>query len=262
MRKLLILLFLFITCTAFAAETAFADTLFARGEYYRAITEYYRLILADQDTAYCHAQICKSYLGGGDYEGLLDYLAHSQDPSDHLYKSLAYLKSDRADLAAIINDNPRREERALLFALSNSYMGRFEIAEQTLVQLDHPEQAALKEKLLEINRETAVLKYRKPLVAGALAIIPGLGYAYSGAWQTALSALVTNALLFGTVYELSQNELYFSSSALAVAGLGFYMGNIYGSVNHAAKRNQAIRKQNLDKYLDPLFIELWQVPQE
>jgi len=255
-KRLLFLALLLVAGWQLSAQLAFADSLYAHHEYYRAITEYQRSFYTGEQRDYCHARIRDCYYRGGDYDGLEDYLAGSNDPADHIYYSFAHLKQDRPDLAAIINDSYDASYRIALIAYSNDYLGKFREAGQMLGYLDEESYLPLKQKLQQIDREVQDQHYLSPALAGALGIVPGAGYAYGGAWQTAFSALATNALLWGVVYELESKELYFSSGALAAAGMSFYLGSIYGSVNHAAKRNRETRKKVLDKYQDELFREL------
>ncbi len=241
------------------ADTGFADSLYAHQEFYRAITEYQRAFYAGAQKEYCHAMIRECYLAGEDLEGLIDYLKGSSDPVDHLYSTLAHLKNNRPDLAAIINDDPSESAQIVCYGFSKSYLGEFDAAEQRLTSLSQPEYQALKDRLLSLNRETQAQHHLSPTLAGVLGIVPGLGYAYGGAWQTALSALVTNALIGAAVYELGKKELYITSGAVAVAGMGFYLGSIYGSANHAARKNRDTRKRYLDSYSDEIFKELLEI---
>jgi len=67
------------------------------------------------------------------------------------------------------------------------------------------------------------LAQRRPALAGILAVVPGLGYVYSGYPRTGLSALIVNGLLiWGT------------------AEAGWYVGNIGGSATSARRRNAMV----------------------
>jgi len=259
MKSFLVCFFLVLALGLHGENTSFADSLFAHQEYYRAITEYQRCYYAGAEQAYCHGRIIESYLAGEDYEGLISYLEGSPDRVDHLYYTLAHLKNQRPDLAAIVNDDPNDPGKTILFCYSKNYLGEFREAGKRLDTISDSEYREIKEKLQGITTQTEKQHYLSPVLAGTLGIVPGLGYAYGGAWQTALSALATNALLWGVVIELGKNELYFSSAALATAGMGFYLGSIYGSISHAAKRNRETRKRNLDSYSDEIFKELREI---
>jgi hypothetical protein len=256
MKKLLPILLLVFAAVLCADDLSFADSLYCHGEYYRAITEYYRGMFSDGDRDYCHAQIRNCYQEGGDYEGLIGYLEGSMDREDRLYVALANLKNDRPDIASIVSDDPLDPAKSLIYSLSEAYRGRYQGAGQRLDKITDPAFEGIRDEVARIVEENKGLDFRSPLLAGILGIVPGLGYAYTGAWQTALSSLLANAILLGAAYELMGQELYFSAASVGAVGLGFYLGNIYGSANSAAKRNRTLRKQHLDKYLDGVFLEI------
>ncbi len=258
MKKLLLLLVLIFAACLHADELSFADSLYGRGEYYRAITEYYRCLFRGENSDYCHSRIRDCYLEGGDFPGLLDYLDGNLDGEDRLYVALANLKQDRPDVAAIVSDDTLDPAKSLIYCLSEAYRGRYSVAEERLSQVSDPPYVNLRNEVARIVRENKELDFRSPLLAGILGVVPGLGYAYTGSWQTALSSLLTNAILMGAAYELANKQLYFSAASVGAVGLGFYLGNIYGSANAAAKRNKTLRKQHLDQYLDAIFLEIIQ----
>ncbi len=253
MKKQLLLLVLIFAACLHADELSFADSLYGRGEYYRAITEYYRCMFKGEYRDYCHSRIRECYLEGGDYAGLLDYLDGNMAREDRLYVALANLKQDRPDVASIVSDDALDPAKSLIYSLSEAYRGRYTVAEERLSKMSDPAYTNLRSDVARIVRENKELDFRSPLLAGILGVVPGLGYAYTGAWQTALSSLLTNAILLGAAYELSEKHLYFSAVSVGAVGLGFYLGNIYGSANAAAKRNKKLRKQHLDQYLDNIF---------
>ena len=242
-----------------SAQVNFADSLFARQEYYRAITEYQRSYYNDGDKDYCHFMIRNCYWLGEDYTGLIEYLKGCSDPVDHIYYSFAHLRNNRPDLALILNANLANPLQKTLYCLSCSYLGKEKEVEENLKKINEREYQDIKAKLGKLNQELKEQHYKSPYLAGGLAIVPGLGYAYAGALQTSISAFITNLLIWGSVFELGKKELYFSSGALAVVGTGFYLGNIYGSVNFAARNNNNKRKNIIDKQLDVFFKELIKV---
>lgn len=68
------------------------------------------------------------------------------------------------------------------------------------------------------------------LMAGSLALVPGLGYLVTGQKQTALAAFLVNGLLIGGAIESFQEDLDFLGATFSVFALGWYTGSIYGSV--------------------------------
>ena len=81
-----------------------------------------------------------------------------------------------------------------------------------------------------------------------LALIPGLGYLYDGYPRTALSALIINgAFIWGAAeaYNEGRNGL---GTMLGIIGLGWYAGNIYGSVTSAERSNHKLDADLLLKF--------------
>lgn len=90
--------------------------------------------------------------------------------------------------------------------------------------------------------EAGTIPQKNPRLAGALAIVPGLGHLYTGRYQDALISLVLNgALIFATVEAFDQ-DLPALGVATGLLGVGFYAGNIYSAVSSAHKANLAARQ--------------------
>jgi len=134
-------------------------------------------------------------------------------------------------------------------AYSQMYMGRYDEAVQSFKYSSAPFEA-------EAIGLFQVKKAKEPWLAGALAVIPGMGYAYNGMYQTAASAFVLNIAILATVYELSANDLPIAAISLGLAGSSFYFGSIWGSVNAAHKINQQHGNRNLDLFIDSHIREL------
>lgn len=97
---------------------------------------------------------------------------------------------------------------------------------------------------LEIINEINAQKYKSPILAGLLGIIPGAGYLYSAHKQTALSSLIINALFaYGAYTSFKTNNTGIGILA-SVIGVAFYLGNIQGSIKSVKRYNQ-IKKETL-----------------
>ncbi len=256
MRYLIVILALCIAYSLQSTVLSFADSLYQNGEYYRAISEYYRSYYDGLERDYCHAQIRNCYLLGEDYEGLIRYLGKSKNSVDNIFSAVAHIRNERADLAAIINDDRSNSINYILYSICKIYTGDFTDAQSRLSDLGDSSYVELRNRLELITSQASDLGYRSPALAGILGIIPGLGYAYSGRWQTAISALVSITMISGISYEMLENKNYLTSGVFSLTGLGFYIGSIYGSVTSAHQYNQTKRKQYLDPYLDGLTQDL------
>jgi len=99
----------------------------------------------------------------------------------------------------------------------------------------------------QLSEKAIRLKNKSPSFAGALSIIPGLGYAYTGHKQTAISALLVNGLLAYATYTNFKNENYGMGILTGVFNLSFYIGNIYGATKSAKRYNEQQKKSIINK---------------
>jgi len=251
-KRILFTLILLMSLLHIMADTAFADSLYANGEYYRAITEYYRGIFSGEDRDYCHSRIRLSFLKGEDYSGLVDYLDTNTNPDDRAYRSYAWIKQGRADIASHVSSGTADSISRSWYAISEAYRGDYGEAAEIARSL--PEEQ--REPLSELVMGADSLSYRSPALAAGLGIIPGLGYAYTGSWQTAISAFLTNIIIGAVTFELLDSKLEVAAIGSGLAGLGFYLGSINGSAQDAVKRNRRLRTKYLDQALEPLLPSL------
>lgn len=91
------------------------------------------------------------------------------------------------------------------------------------------------------------IKNKRPLVAGTLSIIPGLGYYYSNHKQTAFTAFFVNSLLAYATYTNFKTKNYGMGILTGVFNLSFYIGNIYGGVRSAKRYNENNMKTIINK---------------
>lgn len=138
-------------------------------------------------------------------------------------------------------------------SISHMYLGQWDRADESIARSANPE---LAQTLQQLRR----MQQKKPFLAGSLAVIPGLGYAYNGMYQTALSAFLMNAAIIATAWELQDNGLPIAALSLSLAGSSFYIGNIWGSANAAEKINLQRRARTLDRLIDPYIMDLLQQP--
>ncbi|MBX7052873.1 MAG: membrane protein insertion efficiency factor YidD [Flavobacteriales bacterium] len=100
---------------------------------------------------------------------------------------------------------------------------------------------------LQISNGTMSVKTKKPSIAACLSIIPGVGYAYAGHKQTAISAFIVNGLLAYATYSNLKLKNYGMAVLTGVFNLSFYISNIYGSAKSAKRYNEAQRQTIIDK---------------
>ena len=96
--------------------------------------------------------------------------------------------------------------------------------------------------------ELGTFRPKNQNLATFFSIIPGLGYAYSSHYQTALQSFLINSLLFYGTYSNFKAKNYGMGILTGLVNLSFYMGNFKGSRLSAKRFNDSFynhKKQQL-----------------
>ena len=80
---------------------------------------------------------------------------------------------------------------------------------------------------------------KNPTAAGLFAIIPGGGFLYCERYHDALVTFLLNAGLMFAAYEAYDHDNKALAGVIGFVEIGFYTGNIYGSISSAHKYNLA-----------------------
>lgn len=274
-----ICLVLVVTVSLFAQNnsttTSFADNLFEKGEFYRAITEYKRFLFDNaqtiEDSLYAFQQISKSYYFGEDYEkaiASISILSPVLNDNDGLsldkYLALSYLKLGfpKSTILVLVN-NANDPKSKLLLGTAYLSLNEWDSARNIFKSLDNnsdsdEDVAFLSKELISISKEGEAIRNKNPILSAILsAIIPGSGYVYTENYQTGVSSFLINSLLIGSSYELHKNGFKFTGSTATLISFGWYLGNIYGSFTSAIKNNKTEKgnfvNNSCSKYIE--FIE-------
>jgi hypothetical protein len=248
-----------------ADQAAYADHLFMNRKYPAAILEYERF-LYDQagnasDSLYALQGIVRAYYQAGLYDEMTDELRLSALLNRDLeftvrYISLSELRRGRYEVASHVSDLQGGPNAMLLKGIAELYLDRSADAKSSFKALPGYRAEVFpwnKAELIRFCDQLDRLPKRSAWLAGSLALIPGVGYAYNGKWQTAIASLLLHAAFFASAWELRQNDLPISSAVVAMMGTAYYVGNIYGSVSETLKHNRQVRKNYLDTSLAPYF---------
>lgn len=156
-----------------------------------------------------------SYFKLGNYQFARDYFAE--------------IKKDKDDF---------KGESILLEGLSYAKEDKWEKAEKIFAQIK-PDSKFYNnaEQAIKLSGEGKNLRKKNPVIAGVLSIIPGLGYLYSGYEQTALASFIVNGLFMWGTAEAFKQKNEGLGITLGIFSLGWYSGNIYGSVKSAQRSN-------------------------
>ena len=242
---------------------AFAESLFAESDYYRAITEYKRVLSLSPEAPLAsrvRLRIGLSYLAGGRSGAALSYFESLFDdpslgPAARLQAARAWMRERRflparELLAGLLDEaDPRLvgEARYLAGCLFLR-QGLGAAAREQFLSL--PTGHALAERALwladEALRIPAIPK-KSPALAGVLSLVPGLGHLYLGEAGTGLLALSVNGLFGVAAADTFRGGHIGAGTLLAAIALFLYSGTIYGAVESAHRYNRDAEQNFLDE---------------
>jgi tetratricopeptide (TPR) repeat protein len=247
------------------------DAFMSEGEYYRAITEYKKYLILFPDGSQRDAalfQAGRAYYLGLEYDPAVQAFAElrSRFPDSPYAAEAAFLagvcnarlnRPDKADdafeEAAVRKTAPAiaseaRLGRSFLDFDRGDMTGARDELQRFLADFPADQRAGKVRTALTLLPQDGELPRKSTLAAGILsAIVPGSGHVYAGHYGDGATALLLNGLFItGTVVAVRQ-ENYAVAGVVGVIGLPFYIGNIYGAANVAAKWNLAVSKGLRDR---------------
>jgi TM2 domain-containing membrane protein YozV len=80
--------------------------------------------------------------------------------------------------------------------------------------------------------------YKSATIAGILSIIPGAGKVYTTNYTDGLTSFLLTGLFTFLAYDNFRNSHHFRGYLFSFAAIGFYLGNIYGSIVSAHRYNR------------------------
>jgi hypothetical protein len=241
-----------------ASTLAFAESLLAGADYYRAITEYERAYylspVEDRETrAYCSLRIGEALFRGEEYVRSAAWLAgkrpalagtaHQAAGRRLLLRSL--LRGGDAEGFFAAADGSPGDEVPLLVGVALGRQRRWSEAAAAFQRcLEDPALGDRARYDLSVAERAGRVRWKSPALAGALAVVPGLGYLYAGHRQTALGALLVNGALIASTVQAFRSDQDALGGLLALVSFSWYTGNVHGSV-HAARRFNRSRNDAL-----------------
>ena len=252
-------------------QLKYADNLFEKGEYYRAISEYERfLFFFPNNSKYQLAQfqIGMSYFHGKRYnkaiqcfEKLTDSDEFTSDTEKAHFMAAACYENEREWLRAIdilddlirkTDDNAIKDKAYFTIACLYIQTDNSEKASQIFQKINNKNKYKTQNLIMALKGK-APWKTKKPRLAGLLAIIPGAGHLYCGRYRDALLAFIVNGGLIYAAYESFEDDNNGLGGIISFFGSGFYGGNIYSAISSAHKYNKRQRinyLQNLKRGLE------------
>lgn len=247
------------------------DAFMEEGEYYRAITEYKKLLILFPDSEradYALFKIGMAYFKGEEYEPCIrsfSSLRAKYKESEHLAEAryfeglgfwkLKELKPARKTFDDLANAYPHSPYAPLslmaasLVSLDEENIPASRSRLEQLISRYPDDQAAgnAKQAIPLIGQYRNLPQKSEVLAAIFSAVVPGSGYIYAGHYGDGITAFLINGLWIAGAVTGIQAEYYAVAGVLAGVGLPFYLGNIYGSANAAKKWNLKVKRDLLDR---------------
>ena len=238
----------------------------AEGDYYRAITEYKKLLFLFPDSERLPEalyQIGLAYYNGKDYESAAKNFAKvrqtyaaSYFSSAAFHEGLSYEKLGRDDAADLAYERSRMFDASHPDAV-NAHLGLVMNAaehddipkvrsELNDFQVNYPEKVSvpLTQDLYSLIDTYEAQPKKSPGLAGTMsAILPGSGQVYAKHYKDGLMAFAVNGLFIAGTIAAIDNENYALAGIVGGIGLPFYVGNVYGAANAARKWNLSLSRK-------------------
>ena len=243
---------------------SFADSLYAEEDYYRAITEYKRLLHlhpADPDADSARLAIGLSYFRGEKWDAAIDAFRNIEPSDDDPFWSRraqlllgesSYRKGnfpDALDTFASYARDPAGDEFApdarMRAAQCLFLMGKT----PPLLVSDASDPGSdrlgtFSQQMEEVPR----IPHKSPALAGTLsAILPGAGQLYVRRPRDAGISFLLNGSLIALAIIAFDNDEPVAGGLISAVEVSWYAGNVYGAVNGAHKFNRSERRRFIDR---------------
>ncbi|MGB3467162.1 MAG: hypothetical protein WBA74_17910 [Cyclobacteriaceae bacterium] len=246
----------------FGNSLRYAKYLYANGDYKEAIPELNRCIFlaADKSKNEVLDLLLVSYRRTNQYHEMLhasESLYPSGDFPDPVLKELHYsfILSNKLALGDQLLQTRPFEERynqirfeVAYDVFSNQYDNGLKKISSFTPQT--PEGTQFNTRATIMLREAAALKYKSPAKAGLLSmIIPGAGKFYANRKKDAVFSFILTVVAAYQSYRAFNKNGIDSVFGWVYGGLagGFYVGNIYGSVQAAKRTNELANERYHDQ---------------
>jgi TM2 domain-containing membrane protein YozV len=247
----------------FSAESGkrYAIFLEQAQRYQEAAIEWERVaLLKDYQDSAC-SRVISNYRSAGQAESAIRYyrgLKKKGQESGHAF-ALAALSQQRPDTGLLRRElsTVLPEQRIQLYlSLAAGMSGKWSKSGDEIGRLALPENDGLPVgRLSMLMKEAGAKPEKKPWLAGCMsAIIPGTGKFYTGDVADGIMGLVfVGSTAFQCYRGFSKQGVKSARGWIfGTLSLGFYTGNIYGSVKAAKRKNQKKRDVYRKKVVDLL----------
>ncbi len=246
---------------------SFADSLFERGDYYRAITEYERVLFFYPDSpqsATARFQIADSYFRGDRLDQALELFRTlnreygDQEIGRKAYFMIGEVYYRRQDYSRAIDvftlfvetypGDKQADAARIRIGWSLLRQGKWREASDAFAKL--PPDSPLHDAaggLAQGAKDYPALPRKSPALAGGLsAVLPGAGQLYVGRPRDAAVSFLLNGAFIWAAVEAFHHDNNVTGGILLFFESGWYLGNIYNAVNSANKYNRAAEQQFME----------------
>lgn len=247
---------------------SFADHLFEQGDYYRAITEYERLIFFHPGHPLAKAakfQIALSYSRGDKFsQAIQRFRALSEEyPDDETGRRALYMlgetyyqKKDYTQAIDVLErflttypGDTRSDAAVIRIGWSYLRQGNWQQASEEFQKV--PEGSAVRPQAEGLATDAtaypAIPRKSPALAAGLSAVLPGAGQLYVGRPSDAAVSFVLNGLFIWATVEAFRHDNNVTGGILLFFESGWYLGNVYNASSSAHKYNRRAEQDFLDR---------------
>ena len=246
----------------------FADSLFSEKDYYRAITEYKRVIHNHPDgerRENAQYMIGLAYFRGSKWDAASASFRRLSTTStipalsrraQLMMGESAYRKADYAtalySFETVVSQHPNETQSIdagmriaqCYLKLQDEKLAVVQ-ASQLVTQYPHSERIA---KLHSAMQKRDMISAKSPMTAGVLsALLPGAGQLYAKRPRDAGISFLLNSGLIMAAAVAFKNDEPVAGGIITAVELTWYMGNIYGAVNATHKYNRTQRENFIEK---------------
>ena len=246
---------------------AFADHLFAAGDYYRAITEYERVAFHHPDAPQAltaRFQVAMCYYRGGKFSLAARHFGDlaGRSPDEAVAKKAALMVAEshyrdgdyRSAIAALdaflgrYPAGPETDAAVILLGRCHLREGNWERAAKIFESVPTESASAGMAAGLAVGaRNYPALPRKSPALAGVLsALVPGAGQLYVNRPTDAAVAFLLNAAFVWAAVESFDRGNDVAGGILVAFEAGWYSGNIVNAVGGAHQYNRRARQEYLD----------------
>lgn len=245
-------------------QYAFAEHLFSKGDTERAVTEYERFLFlfpgdgrgdeARYRIGMAQADAGKERQAIEAFSGIIDRHGGRPVSETDAFTVRAYFRISEAyvrmgetgqalnnlnNLAAVTDSPGIQGEVRYRMGWILLEEGHWENAARLFHQIPPDQSGPYRlPELFSAMEGYGEIPRKSPAAAGALAVIPGMGYLYCGRLQDALVSFLLNGGMILAAYQAFENDNPVLGGLLTLVETGFYSGNIYGSISSAHKYNR------------------------